>query len=224
MIKEESQDGDFLFSHADAGPHSLFVRVRNIRLIPSLEYDSSAASFSFHPDVKKTKQKKRQPPGHSGLKFWLVTTLRATRSLRSLKQALRLTPPARISPFGHRPPFQWAGSCTSAYLCRAFFKCTSLLLPLLGQTVRTQAHFKNFLRILRGRKCDAYVQGMLERAHILRAPFPHARGSFALPLRGSLGLFFLFHLLRPNIRRDSFASNKAGTHPLCFPFLYLFLL
>ena len=164
MIKEESHDGDFLFSHADTGPHSLFVRVRNIRLIPFWEYDSSTADI-LSDRSERVSAKKGPPPGHSGLKFWLVTTLRATRSLRSLKQALRLTPPARISPFGHRPPFQWAGSCTSAYLCRAFFKCTSLLLPLLGQTVRAQAHFKNFLRILRGRKCDAYVQGMLERTH-----------------------------------------------------------
>ena len=49
MIKEESQDGDFLFSHADAGPHSLFVRVRNIRLIPSLECDSMVAHFPSFP-------------------------------------------------------------------------------------------------------------------------------------------------------------------------------
>ena len=56
-------------SHNSADPQLLSVRVRNIRLIPSLEYDSSIASFSFHPDVKKTKQKKRQPPGHSALRF-----------------------------------------------------------------------------------------------------------------------------------------------------------
>ena len=171
----------FLFLHYSADPHSLFVRVRNIRLFPFLEYDSSAADIlSGRPE--RVSAKKGPPPSHCGLKFWLVTTLRATRSLRSLKQALRLTPPAKISPFGHRPPFQWAGSCTSAFLCRAFFKCTSLLLSLLGQTVRAQAHFKNFLRILRGRKCDAYVQGMLERTHIFRAPSPHARGSFMSPL------------------------------------------
>ena len=58
-----------VFSRSTAGPQPLFVRVRNLRLFPSLEYDSSAASFSFHPDVKKTKQKKRQPPGHSALRF-----------------------------------------------------------------------------------------------------------------------------------------------------------
>ena len=115
MIKEESHDRDFLFSHADAGPHSLSVRVRNIRLIPSLEYDSSIADI-LSDRSERVSAKKGPPPGHSGLKFWLVTILRATRSLRSLKQALRLTPPARISPFGHRPPFQWAGSCTSARL------------------------------------------------------------------------------------------------------------
>ena len=49
------------------------------------------------------------PPRHSGLKISPVTTLRATRSLRSLKQALRLTPPAKFSPFGHRSPFKGAG-------------------------------------------------------------------------------------------------------------------
>ena len=60
-------------------------------------------------DGKKTKQKKGQPPRHCGLKISPVTTLRATRSLRSLKQVLRLTPPAKFSPFGHRPPFKGAG-------------------------------------------------------------------------------------------------------------------
>ena len=115
MIKEESHDGDFLCSHADAGPHSLFVHVRNIRPFPFLECDSMVADI-LSDRSERVSAKKGPPPGHSGLKFWLVTTLRATRSLRSLKQALRLTPPAKISPFGHRPPFQWAGSCTSARL------------------------------------------------------------------------------------------------------------
>ena len=77
----------------------------------------NAIPWSLHflsvPDGKKTKQKKGQPPRHSGLKISPVTTLRATRSLRSLRQALRLTPPAKFSPFGHRPPFKGAGSCTS---------------------------------------------------------------------------------------------------------------
>ena len=78
-----------------------------------MECDSSVADIlSGRPE--RVSAKKGPPPSHCGLKFWLVTTLRATRSLRSLKQALRLTPPAGISPFGHRPPFQWAGSCTSA--------------------------------------------------------------------------------------------------------------
>ncbi len=49
------------------------------------------------------------PPRHSGLKISPVTPLRRARSLRSLKQALRLTPPAKFSPFGHRPPFKGAG-------------------------------------------------------------------------------------------------------------------
>ena len=90
-------------------------------MVPSLEYDSSVADIlSGHPE--RMSAKKGPPPSHSGLKFWLVTTLRATRSLRSLKQALRLTPPARISPFGHRPPFQWAGSCTNARLL-VFRRC-----------------------------------------------------------------------------------------------------
>ncbi len=65
--------------------------------------------FLSVPDGKKTKQKKGQPPRHCGLKISPVTTLRATRSLRSLKQALRLTPPAKFSPFGHQPPFKGAG-------------------------------------------------------------------------------------------------------------------
>ncbi len=95
--------------------HCLSVRVRNTRIHPFLEYDSSAADIlSGRPE--RVSAKKGPPPSHCGLKFWLVTTLRATRSLWSLKQALRLTPPAKISPFGHRPPFKWAGSCTSAYV------------------------------------------------------------------------------------------------------------
>ncbi len=98
-----------------AGPQLKSVRVRNIRLFLFLEYDSSVADIlSGRPE--RMSAKKGPPPSHCGLKFWLVTTLRATRSLRSLKQALRLTPPARISPFGHRPPFKWAGSCTSTDL------------------------------------------------------------------------------------------------------------
>ena len=84
--------------------------------------------FLSVPDGKKTKQKKGQPPRHSGLKISPVTTLRATRSLRSLRQALRLTPPAKFSPFGHRPPFKGAGNCTSAGLiscmrCGLHFRC-----------------------------------------------------------------------------------------------------
>ena len=68
------------------------------------------------PDKAESKQRAKRPPHHSGLKISPVTTLRATRSLRSLRQALRLTPPAKFSPFGHRPPFKGAGSCTSAAL------------------------------------------------------------------------------------------------------------
>ena len=62
------------------------------------------------------------PPHHSGLKISPVTTLRATRSLCSLRQALRLTPPAKFSPFGHRPPFKGAGSCTNAFLVSCIFQ------------------------------------------------------------------------------------------------------
>ena len=58
-----------VFSCHSADPQRKSVRVRNTRIIPLLEYDSNVASFSFHPDVKKTKQKKRQPPGHSALRF-----------------------------------------------------------------------------------------------------------------------------------------------------------
>ena len=108
----------FPYGKADAryaGLHCLSVRVRNTRIHPFWEYDSMVADIlSGRPE--RVSAKKGPPPSHCGLKFWLVTTLRATRSLRSLKQALRLTPPAKISPFGHRPPFQWAGSCTSARL------------------------------------------------------------------------------------------------------------
>ena len=79
--------------------------------------------LSFFSEKRmESRQRKKTPPHHCGLKNWLVTTLRATRSLRSLKQALRLTPPANFSPFGHRPPFKGAGSCTSACLCRAFLR------------------------------------------------------------------------------------------------------
>ena len=104
-----------VFSHSVAGQQLKTIRDRNARLFPSLEYDSNVADIlSGRPE--RVSAKKGPPPSHCGLKFWLVTTLRATRSLRSLKQALRLTPPAKISPYGHRPPFKWAGSCTNAYL------------------------------------------------------------------------------------------------------------
>ena len=103
--------------HGGTDPHREPVRVRNTRLFPFWEYDSSVAYFPPCPDKAESKQRAKRPPGHSGLKFWLVTTLRRARSLWSLRQALRLTPPAKISPCGHRPPFKWAGSCTSAFLC-----------------------------------------------------------------------------------------------------------
>lgn len=75
--------------------------------------------LSFFSEKRmESRQRKKTPPRHCGLKNWLVTTLRATRSRCSLKQALRLTPPANFSPFGHRPPFKGAGSCTSTCLCR----------------------------------------------------------------------------------------------------------
>ena len=103
------------FFSSNSDPQRKSVRVRNTRIFPFLECETSVADIlSGRPE--RVSAKKEPPPSHSGLKFWLVTTLRATRSLRSLKQALRLTPPAGISPFGHRPPFQWAGSCTSADL------------------------------------------------------------------------------------------------------------
>ena len=145
-----------VFSPSVADPQLKSVRARNTRLFPFLEYDSSVADIlSGRPE--RMSAKKGPPPSHSGLKFWLVTTLRATRSLCSLKQALRLTPPARISPFGHRPPFKWAGSCTSAFLCRACFKCTSPILTFIFQTMRTHTYWKNFLHTMRRFKCDAYV-------------------------------------------------------------------
>ena len=75
------------FPHG-AGSLNLAVCGRNIRLFLFLEYDSSVADIlSGRPE--RTSAKKGLPPGHCGLKFWLVTTLRATRSLRSLKQADR---------------------------------------------------------------------------------------------------------------------------------------
>ena len=75
-----------------------------------------SATFLLFQKRMESRQRKKMPPRHSGLKISPVTTLRATRSLRSLRQALRLTPPAKFSPFGHQPPFKEAGSCTSAGL------------------------------------------------------------------------------------------------------------
>ena len=100
------------------------------------------------------------PPRHCGLKISPVTTLRRTRSLRSLKQALRLTPPAKFSPFGHRPPFKGAGSCTSAEL---------------SSCMGCGLHFR-YLRF-------SYAGATPHRSTCL---FLHARGSFASPLCGSL--------------------------------------
>ncbi len=68
-----------------------------------------SATFLLFQKRMESRQRKKMPPRHCGLKISPVTTLRATRSLRSLKQALRLTPPAKFSPFGHRPPFKGAG-------------------------------------------------------------------------------------------------------------------
>jgi|GEM_PF-4298711 len=65
----------------------------------------------------ESRQRKKMPPRHYGLKISPVTTLRATRSLRSLRQALRLTPPAKFSPFGHRPPFKGAGKLDQYWTC-----------------------------------------------------------------------------------------------------------
>ena len=100
------------------------------------------------------------PPRHCGLKISPVTTLRATRSLRSLRHALRLTSPAKFSPFGHRPPFKGAGSCTSAEL---------------SSCMGCGLHFR-YLRF-------SYAGATPHRSTCL---FLHARGSFASPLCGSL--------------------------------------
>ena len=51
---------------------------------------------------------------------------------------------------------------------------------------------------------------MLERAHILRAPFPHARGSFASPLRGFLVCDDYTHAVR------RLARDFLFVHTVCF--------
>ncbi len=160
-----------VFSYNSAGPYNLSVRVRNTRNFPFLECDSSVADIlSGRPE--RVSAKKGPPPSHCGLKFWLVTTLRATRSLRSLKQALRLTPPARISPFGHRPPFKWAGSCTSAYV---------LVFRRRGFT-----HIAKCFCSFRAGSNAVLAVKYAGADHILREASTHARGRFVSPLRVSL--------------------------------------
>ena len=113
-----------VFCASDAGLHRETVRVRNLRMVPFLECDSIVPYFPPCPDKAESKQRAKRPPRHSGLKISPVTTLRATRSLRSLRQALRLTPPAKFSPFGHRPPFKGAGKlhqCWTYRTCYAGF-------------------------------------------------------------------------------------------------------
>ena len=51
---------------------------------------------------------------------------------------------------------------------------------------------------------------MLKRAHILRAPFPHARGSFAPPLRGSLVCNGWAHAVQRQ------AGDFLFIHTVCF--------
>ena len=85
-------------------------------------------TFLLFQKRMESRQRKKMPPHHSGLKILPVTTLRRARSLCSLKQALRLTSPAKFSPFGHRPPFKGAGSCTNTFLvscmrCELHFQC-----------------------------------------------------------------------------------------------------
>ena len=141
------------FAHRGAGPHpnKIFsaqaMRIHVGSPYVSLIYDSfyfrNAIPWSLHflsvPGGKKTKQKKGQPPHHSGLKISLVTTLRRARSLCSLRQALWLTPPAKFSPFGHRPPFKGAGMLHQCWTCivhegRASFSMQAFLAHGCGTT------------------------------------------------------------------------------------------
>ena len=191
-----------------------------------MECDSIVADIlSGRPE--RVSAKKGPPPSHCGLKFWLVTTLRATRSLRSLKQALRLTPPARISPFGHRPPFQWAGSCTSARLL-VFRRC--------GFTHHAKCFYSMCADSNAARACEVCWSGPTSFAKLHLMPVEDLCRRFASPLfvlfvrrrcgdrrvhsfllilleflrrtllRASLVLLSLFIKKRTHIRREGFPS------------------
>ena len=56
-----------------------------------------------------------------------------------------------------RVPSKEAGSCTSAWLCRALFQVHIPHAWLFCQAVRGQAHFKIFLRMMRGCRCGAFL-------------------------------------------------------------------
>ena len=161
-----------VFSYNSAGPQNLSLRVRNTRNFPFLECDSSVADIlSGRPE--RVSAKKGPPPSHCGLKFWLVTTLRATRSLWSLRQALRLTPPAKISPCGHRPPFKWAGSCTSARLL-VFRRC--------GFTHHAKCFYSLRADSNATRACKVCWSGPTSFAKLPRMPVEDLRRRFASPL------------------------------------------
>ena len=88
----------------------------------SLMYDCSrqghtnpmVTSFLSSPPKEETKQRRKGAARSLRPESLAGRYLRRSRSLRSLRQADRLTPPANFSPFGHRAPFKRAGSCTSA--------------------------------------------------------------------------------------------------------------
>ena len=155
---------------------------------------------------ERVSAKKGPPPGHCGLKFWLVTTLRATRSLRSLKQALRLTPPARISPFGHRPPFKWAGSCTSARLL-VFRRCGFTHIAKCFCSLRADSNA--------ARACEVCWCGPTYVERLLRMPVEDLCRRFASPLfvlfvrrrcGGGRVIFLLLHTVGIFVSHASRAS------------------
>ena len=87
---------------------------------------SMVSSFLPSPPKEETKQRRKGAarslrPGSLAGRY-----LRLTRSLRSLRQADRLTPPTRLPPFGHRAPFKRAGCCTSAGLVSRIFNAPPL--------------------------------------------------------------------------------------------------
>lgn len=123
----------YVFSYNFADPHRESVRVRIFTTVPVIGARAPwSRTFLLFRKRMESAQRKKPPPGKSvGQERGAAQSLRSENlaghypprnSLPAVAQTGRpLTPPAKISPCGHWPPFKWAGKLHQCLACVVHF-------------------------------------------------------------------------------------------------------